>query len=170
MRFFLLAFTLLLPAACAVQTGPDPRDPFTERNIGKTVITYIGDLGTQAVYFEPSGKLYLWSGAQEAVQRGDWKFDILATGASTTYQGAGGINHPVQDLDTEWGICFRYLSADGQILRRREGGDWNCALLRDYEALIIDRGLDDIFQLSDGTAPAVMPIGKRLTGSDLDAL
>ena len=142
----------------------------TGRNIGKTVITYVNPLGTQAVYLEPSGQLYLWSAAQEPVQRGDWKFDVLATGVNTTYQGAGGINHPVQDLDTAWGICFRYKQPDGTILRRAEGGDWNCALLSDYEALIIDRGVGDIFTLTDGTAPAVMPPERRLTGSDLDAL
>lgn len=169
MRFILLSITLAI-AACAGPTGPDPRDPFTERNVGQTVVTFVNPLGTQAVYLEPSGKLYLWSSAQEPVQRGDWKFDILATGAATTYQGAGGINHPVQDLETAWGICFRYKASDGTILRRAEGGDWNCALLADYEALIIDRGIGDIFQLTDGTAPAAMPPERRLTGSDLEAL
>ena len=173
MRHFLLPLLLplsLILSACAVATGPDPRDPFRERNVGKTVVTYVNPLGTQAVYLEPSGKLYLWSAAQEPVQQGDWKFDVLATGVSTTYQGAAGINHPVQDLDTSWGICFRYKAADGTILRRAEGGDWNCALLQDYEALIIDRGLADIFGLADGTAPASMPPGERLTGSELEAL
>ena len=169
MRFLLLSM-ILLTSACAVQTGPDPLQPFKERNVGKTVVTYVNPLGTQAVYLEPSGKLYLWSAAQEAVQQGSWKFDVLATGVSTTYQGAAGINHPVQDLETAWGICFRYQAADGTILRRPEGGDWNCALLPDYEALIIDRGLDDIFGLTDGTAPAIMPPEKRLTGSELEAL
>lgn len=169
MRFLLLPIILLV-SACAVQTGPDPRDPFTERNVGKTVVTYVNPLGTQAVYLEPSGKLYLWSAAQEPVQTGEWKLDILATGVNTTYQGAGGINHPVQDLETAWGICFRYKAADGSILRRAEGGDWNCALLPDYEALIIDRGVGDIFKLTDGKAPAIMPPERRMTGSDLDAL
>lgn len=170
MRYLTALFASLLLSACTVQTGPDPRDPFTERNIGNTVITYVDPLGTQAVYLEKSGKLYLWSAAQEPVQQGDWKLDILATGVNTTYQGAGGINHPVQDLETEWGICFRYRAADGQILRRPEGGDWNCALLPDYEALIIDRAIGDIFTLGDGTAPKPMPAGQRLTGSELEAL
>ena len=80
-----------------------------------------------------------WSAAQEPVQLGDWKFDILATGVNTTFQGAAGINYPVEDLETGWGVCFRYVGPDGTILRRKEGGDWNCALLTDYEALIIDR-------------------------------
>lgn len=170
MKFLTVLIASLLLTACAVQTGPDPRDPFTERNIGNTVITYIDKLGTQAVFLEQSGKLYLWSAAQEPVQQGDWKFDILATGVSTTYQGAAGINHPVQDLDTEWGICFRYRGPNGQILRRPEGGDWNCALLPDYEALIIDRAIGDIFTLGDGNAPSIMPVGKRFTGNELEAL
>ena len=169
MRIIVLAFSLML-AACAVQTGPDPRDPFRERNIGNTVITYVDRLGTQAVYLAKDGGLHLWSSASDKVQAGGWKLDILATGVSTTYQGAAGINHPVEDLQTGWGICFRYRSPDGNILRRAEGGDWNCALLADYEALIIDRAIGDIFRLTNGAPPAQMPAGERLTGSELEAL
>ena len=169
MRFLLLSM-MLLTSACAVQTGPDPLEPFKERNVGKTVVTYVNPLGTQAVYLEPSGKLYLWSAAQEAVQQGSWKFDVLATGVSTTYQGAAGINHPVQELETAWGVCFRYRDANGEILRRPEGGDWNCALLADYEALIVDRAQGDIFSLQSGKVPAKMPSGQRLLGSDLERL
>lgn len=161
---------LFLLAACTAQVGPDPRDPFRERNVGKTVITFVDRLGTQAVFFDASGKLFLWSAASDTVQRGDWKFDELATGVATTFQGAAGVNHPVEDLQTAWGVCFRYRGPDGQILRRPQGGDWNCATLADYEALIIDRAAGDIFTLSDGTAPAAMPAGQRMTGIELEAL
>ncbi|MEM1300770.1 MAG: hypothetical protein AAGH68_15980 [Pseudomonadota bacterium] len=160
----------LLLAACTVQTGPDPRDGFSERNVGRTVITYVDGLGTQAVYLQPSGGLHLWSSAGDNAQSGDWKYDVLATGAATTYQGAGGINHPVQELETAWGVCFRYRDANGEILRRPEGGDWNCALLADYEALIIDRAQGDIFSLQSGKVPGPMPKGERLTGSELERL
>ena len=162
--------SLLILAACASNLGPDPRDDFSARNSGKTVITYVNHLGTQAVYLAPGGDLHLWSSATKNAQTGDWKYDVLATGAATTYQGAGGINHPVQDLETAWGICFRYIGEDGQVLRRPEGGDWNCALLPDYEALIIDRAEGDIFNLRSGNVPATMPPARRLTGSELEAL
>ncbi|MEM9061041.1 MAG: hypothetical protein AAGD13_11330 [Pseudomonadota bacterium] len=170
MRLFMALLILPIVTACGVATGPDPTEPFSERNVGKTVITYVDRLGTQAVFLAPGGSLFLWSAAQEPVQNGDWKFDVLATGVNTTYQGAGGINHPVQDLETAWGICFRYRSADGRIIRRNEGGDWNCALLADYEQLIIDRAAGDIFQLRAGTPPGPMPAGARLTGAELEAL
>ena len=162
---------LLGLAACEqVPVGPDPRDEFSARNVNKTLVTYVNQLGTQAVYLAPNGELYLWTSASSAVQRGSWKYDLLATGAATTYQGAGGINHPVQELDTGWGLCFRYRDAAGNIVRRPEGGDWNCALFADYEALVIDRAEGDIFSLGSGTAPAAMPPGERLTGSELEAL
>ncbi|MGD1927264.1 MAG: hypothetical protein ACFB03_24225 [Paracoccaceae bacterium] len=170
MRLSSTLLPVLFVAACAIAGGPDPRDPFSARNIDKTIVTYVDRLGTQAVYLASDGGLYLWSAAQEPVQQGDWKYDVLATGVNTTYQGAGGINHPVQDLETAWGICFRYRGAEGGILRRAEGGDWNCALLADYEALIIDRAEGDIFQLRGGNPPAAMPAGARLTGAELDAL
>lgn len=157
-------------AACTVETGPDPRDTFSERNVGKTVITYVPELGTQAVYIAPQGTFHVWSSAQPPVQTGDWKYEILATGNATTYQGAGGINYPVEELETAWGVCYRYVNAAGEIIRRPEGGDWNCALLPDYEALIIDRANGDIFNLQSGQPPATMPPGRRLTGSELEAL
>lgn len=170
-RPFALLGSLLMLAACAGgAVGPDPRDGFTERNVGKTVITYVDGLGTQAVYFAPSGGLHLWSSAADNTQGGDWKYDVLATGQATTYQGAGGINHPVQELETAWGVCFRYRDANDEILRRPEGGDWNCALLGDYEALIVDRAQGDIFSLQSGKVPAAMPKGERLLGSDLERL
>lgn len=159
-----------LMAGCTIDTGPDPRDGFTERNIGKTVVTYVDQLGTQAVYLAPGGNVYLWSAASTDVQEGDWKYEVLATGSATTYQGAGGINHPVEELETAWGLCFRYRDAQGNILRRPEGGDWNCALLPDYEDLIIDRAEADIFNLESGKAPGTMPPGRRMTGAELESL
>lgn len=157
-------------AACAeIATGPDPRDGFSERNIGQTVVTHVERMGTQAVYMAPSGDLYVWSGANPEVQRGSWRYDILATGQATTYVGAGGINHPVEELETQWGICFQYRDAAGNILRRREGGDWNCALLTDYEALIVDRAAGDTLGLSRGGARPAMPPG-LLTAAQLARL
>lgn len=157
---------LLLLAGCAA-AAPDPRPAFTERNVGRTLVTHVEGRGTQAVYLDPDGELYLWSSASPQVQSGTWRYDLLATGAATTYQGAAGINHPVQELATEWGICFQYRDAAGRILRRPQGGDWNCALLPDYEALVVGRAEGDSFGLSDGVPPAEMPAG-RLLG--LDAL
>ena len=157
----------LLVAGCAIATSPDPREGFTARNVGKTLVTHVEKLGTQAVYMAPDGELFLWSSASPAVQRGKWRYDRLATGVATTYQGAAGINYPVQELETEWGVCFQYHDAAGRILRRAEGGDWNCALLADYEGLVAGRAGGDAFDLSDGTPPAPMPAGALL---DLDAL
>ncbi len=166
----LTLFIPLLAAGCAIASGPDPRAGFTERNVGKTLVTHVEGLGTQAVYMAPDGELFLWSSASPAVQRGNWRFDALATGAATTYQGAAGINYPVQELETEWGVCFQYRDAAGRILRRAEGGDWNCALLADYEGLVAGRAEGDAFGLADGTPPAPMPAGALLGLDELGAL
>ena len=167
MRLSLLFLAAL--AACAA-AGPDPRTEFTARNGGKTLVTYVPRLGTQAVYLDPAGALSIWSAAQRAVQRGRWRYDVLATGSATTYQGAAGVNHPVEELQTQWGICFQFLDAAGNVLRRQEGGDWNCALLADYEGLIIDRADGDRFALTISSAPPAMPAGRRLTVGDLAGL
>ncbi len=104
------------------------------------------------------------------MQLGKWRYDALATGEATTFQGAAGINYPVQELQTEWGVCFQYHDADGRILHRAEGGDWNCALLPDYEGLVDGRAEGDVFGLADGTPPAVMPAGSLLALEQLRAL
>lgn len=161
---------LLLLAGCAVARGPDPREGFTARNVGKTLVTHVEGLGTQVVYMAPDGALYLWSSASPAAQRGQWRYDVLATGAATTYQGAAGINHPVQELQNEWGLCFQYRDHAGRILRRVEGGDWNCAVLADYEALVVDRAVGDAFGLADGAPPATMPPGSLMGVEALRAL
>ena len=163
-----LVFALLL-AGCAA-AAPDPRPAFTERNIGRTLVTHVPGLGTQAVYLAPAGELLLWSAASPQVQRGTWRLDQLATGSATTYQGAAGINYPVQQLETAWGICFQYRDATGAVLRRPEGGDWNCAVLADYEALVVGRGDGDAFGLTDGAPPAAMPPGALLGLEQLRAL
>lgn len=169
MKLIALASFLLL-TACTSVSGPDPRDGFSERNIGSTVVTHVGRLGTQAVYFEPSGALYLWSSAKPNTQVGAWKYDLLATGSAATYQGSAGINYSVEELETDWGICFQYKDAAGNILRRREGGDWNCALFADFEALVIDKAPGDVFALAEGRAPAAMPPDARLPISALRGL
>lgn len=153
---------ILLLSACTAISGPDPRDGFAERNVGSTVVTHVDRFGTQAVYFEPSGALYLWSAAKDGVQVGAWKYDLLATGTAATYQGSAGINYSVEELETDWGICFQYKDEAGNILRRREGGDWNCALLTDFEALVFDKAPGDVFALAGGRAPASMPPEARL--------
>ena len=156
---------------CAtIDVGPDPRDEFSERNVGKTLATYVDGLGTQVVHLADDGQLYVYSGASPSVQKGDWKFDILATGAATTYQGAGGINVPVEELETAWGVCFRYKDAAGNIVRRPAGGDWNCALLTDYEPLITERMNGDVFGLARGQTPGEMPQGARVTLAQLQRL
>ena len=170
MRALPLIAALLLTACATLPVGPDPRDEFTNRNIGKTLATYVDGLGTQVVHMTSGGELYLWSSANTAVQRGEWRYDLLATGAATTYQGAGGINVPVEELATDWGVCFKYLDAAGNILRRQGGGDWNCALFSDYEPLIVERADGDAFGLSQGRAVAEMPVGPRLTLAQLQRL
>lgn len=150
---------LILVTGCGIASGPDPREGFTARNVGKTLVTHVENLGTQALYMAPDGTLHLWSSASPAVQRGRWRYDVLATGAATTYQGAAGINYPVQELQNEWGVCFQFHDETGRILRRPEGGDWNCALLPDYEALVVGRAEGDAFGLTDGAPPAAMPAG-----------
>lgn len=161
---------LLFVAGCGIASGPDPREGFTASNVGKTLVTHVAGLGTQAVYMAPDGTLRLWSSASPSVQRGKWRYDVLATGAATTYQGAAGINYPVQELENEWGVCFQFHDGTGQILRRPEGGDWNCALLPDYEALVAGRAEGDVFGLSDGIPPAPMPAGSLLALDELRAL
>lgn len=161
---------LLLLAGCGAVAAPDPRPGFAERNVGRTLVTHVPERGTQAVHLAPDGALHLWSSASPQVQRGEWRFDQLATGAATTYQGAAGINHPVQELETDWGLCFRYRDATGAILRRPEGGDWNCALLADYEALVAERAQGDAFGLADGAPPAAMPPGTLLSLDQLRRL
>lgn len=156
-----LVFALLL-AGCGVVQGPDPREGFTERNVGRTLVTHVEGLGTQAVYLEPGGGLWVWSAAGPGVRRGSWRYDLLATGAATTYQGAAGINHPVEELATAWGICLQFRDEAGNVLRRQGGGDWNCALLPDYEALVVARAEGDAFGLADGEPPARMPEGALL--------
>ena len=148
----------------------EPTIVFSKRNVGNTVVTHVDQLGTQVVHMANSGKLYLWSSAGPKIQLGDWKFDILATGAATTYQGAGGINHPVQELETAWGICFRYRDEAGTILRRPNGGDWNCALLQDYEALVSERGPGDMFRLADQQSRNPLPQGALLTLAQIQRL
>lgn len=166
----LIAAALLLTACETIQVGPDPRDEFSARNVDKTLATYVDGLGTQVVHMTSGGQLYLWSSANENVQTGEWRYDLLATGAATTYQGAGGINVPVEELATDWGLCFKYLDASGKVLRRAEGGDWNCALFTDYERLIVERAEGDAFGLSQGRAPGQMPVGARLTLAQLQRL
>lgn len=161
---------LLLAGGCAGVAAPDPRPGFTERNVGRTLVTHVPERGAQAVYLAHDGGLFLWSSASPQAQRGEWRFDQLATGAATTYQGAAGINHPVQELQTGWGVCFRYRDASGAVLRRPEGGDWNCALLADYEALVAGRAEGDAFGLADGEPPAAMPPGALLSLDALGAL
>ena len=169
MRFLIPALIVLL-SACEAATGPDARDGFSDRNIGNTVVTHVDQLGTQVVHMSNDGKLFLWSSAGPDIQLGDWKFDILATGAATTYQGAGGINHPVQELETAWGICFRYRDAAGTILRRLNGGDWNCALLQDYEALVVERGPGDMFRLAAAQPREPLPERVLLTLAQIQRL
>lgn len=167
MRRFI--FTSLLLAGCAA-AAPDPRPSFTERNVGQTLVTHVEGRGTQAVYMAPDGALWVWSSAGPEVQRGAWRYDLLATGAATTYQGAAGINYPIEELQTAWGICFQYLDARGRILRRPEGGDWNCALLDDYEALVGERAEGDVLGLSDGSSPGAMPDGRLMSLAELLAI
>ena len=170
MRFILPALLLMLSACDTVVKGPDPRDEFSDRNVGKTLVTYVDGLGSQVVHMAQSGKLYLWSSAGPEVQLGDWRYDILATGNATSYQGAGGINHPVEELETAWGICFRYLDKQGNILRRPSGGDWNCALLQDYEALIIERAAGDPLRLASKGPREPLPSGIPLTMAQIQRL
>lgn len=165
-----LIATLLFLSACAEVSGPDPRDGFTERNVGKTLVTYVDGLGSQVVHMSEGGDLFLWSSAGPGTQRGSWRYDILATGAATTYQGAGGVNHPVQELETAWGICFRYQDAEGNIVRRPNGGDWNCALFSDYEALIVERTPGDAFALSSQPEREALPAERRLSVREISSL
>lgn len=165
-----VAGALLLSACAAVPLGPDPRDEFAERNVDKTLATFVQGMGTQVVHMAPDGQLYLWSSANTNVQRGEWRYDLLATGSATTYQGAGGINVPVEELATDWGICFKYIDENGNILRRPAGGDWNCALFGDYEPLITERAEGDAFGLSGGQAPGEIPAEALLTLAQLQRL
>lgn len=167
----LCALPLLVLTACAGIDGPpDPRPEFTARNVDKTLLTYVDGLGTQVVHIATGGQVYLWSSARDGVQRGEWKYDILATGAATSYVGAGGINHPVQELETEWGLCFKYFDLDGRVVRRQNGGDWNCALLSDYEPLITERAAGDAFGLRTDAPRKALPEARRLAIADVAAL
>lgn len=160
----------LLLAGCAITGAPDPRPGFTARNVGKTFVTHVEGLGTQAVYLAADGDLYIWSSAGPEVQRGSWRYDRIVAGPAATFRGAAGVNYPVEEMQTEWGICFRYRDAAGKILRRPRGGDWNCALLPAYEGLIAGRADGDIFGLTDGQPPARMPAERMLGIPALKAL
>lgn len=165
-----LVASCMLISSCAEVSAPDPREGFTERNVGKTLVTYVEQLGSQVVHMSDDGRLYLWSSAGPGTQKGSWRYDILATGAATTYQGAGGVNHPVQELETAWGICFRYEDESGKIVRRPNGGDWNCALFNDYESLIVDRASGDSFDLTRQSTRNPLPAGRKLSVEEIAAL
>ncbi len=151
--------------------GQDPAvEAFTERSVGKTLVTYVEGYGTQVVFLSPDGELRLWHAGKDAIQAGRWKYDVLATGAATSYVGTAGINHPVEELETTPGLCFKYLDGAGNVIRRLNGGDWNCASFPDYEALVTERAEGDFFRLMGGNSPGLMPAEQKLSIAELSTL
>lgn len=156
-------------AACAGGPDADPRAGFSERNVGKTLITYAEGAGTRVIYLGPDRQLHIWSSASPDAQSGGWQYELLPTGGATTPQGAGAINQQIASPTTAWGICLD-APGTGQVPPPPTGGERNCMLLSDYEAQISERASDDIFNLRSGRVPAPMPPGRRLSATDLAAL
>lgn len=157
---------LLLLAGCAAgrpEPRPDPRPEFSARNVGRTVVTFDDDAGTQAVYLAPDGTLHLWNSAGAGVQRGLWRYQPTVDEAAATYQATAGINYPAEELATGWRLCFRLDAGP-------EDGDWSCTPLNDYEALVVDRADDDVLGLVAGTPPGSMPAKRRMGIAALRAL
>lgn len=169
LRASLLAGVLGLLSACGAATGTDERAEFAARNEGRTLIAHSEALGTQVVYLAPGGKQFTWSAAAPLAQSGAWKYELLATGTTTTYQGTGVINQQVAAPESAWGICVDAPIA-AQTPPPPESSDGSCLLLSVYEAQISERIDDDIFDLQSGKVPAPLPPGRRLSSSDLVAL
>ena len=166
-----LASAVLLLAGCAADL-PDPRQGFSQRNVGQTLVNYVEGLGTQAVYLAPKGEVLLWTAARPGVQRGDWRFEPLVAGEAATYRGTAGINYPAEELAAAWRICMRYRGAPGGALPGKNPpvGDWKCVPLNAYEKLIVERAGGDVLGLLAGAPPGVMPAGRRLSLAALRAL
>lgn len=168
-RLTLALLALASVAGCAGTPGPDPRNGFAERNVGKTLVIYPQGAGTQVVYLGEGGDLFLWSADTPNLRQGTWTYELLPTGGTTSYQGAGTINQQVATPETAWGICLDAPGA-GQVPPPPDGGDRTCALLGTYEAQVTERAQGDAFGLSSGQAPGAIPPGRQLTAADLAAL
>ena len=168
-RLSVVAGALVALAGCGTVTGPDERAEFAARNEGKTLITYAEPTGTRVVYLAPDGELHLWSSAWPDAQSGSWRYELLATGAATTFQGTGNINQQVASPETAWAICLD-APGTGQVPPPPSGSEKDCTLLAQYDAQISERADDDVFNLSSGRVPAPMPPGRRLSATDLAAL
>ncbi|MEO0913327.1 MAG: hypothetical protein AAFY59_10110 [Pseudomonadota bacterium] len=149
----LTAFLLLALAACggeAERAAADrstalarfSEDAFTERGLraryaGATRRSFSDAHGTQVAYLSAGGRSYLWYPGNRRVVAGEW--EVRAGARRFAF------------------ICFRYDPGTFNPVTRRPGGAWACQRADDF--LLLEREVQrgDLFALSSGRVPFVMP-------------
>lgn len=159
---------LMALSACSDVVQGDPLEGQGVNFENRTVLTFVEGLGNQVVHFAPDGRLAIWRTGTTEIQRGRWKFDRLNVGSTTAFVGQAGINYPVEAQDTEVGVCLRYETPDGQILRLPNGGDWNCNTLAQFDSLVTERLSGDPFNLLTApSAPDILPANRPVSAAEL---
>lgn len=128
---------------------------FRNTLVDRTVFFSGGGHGTQVEYFANDGRAYLWYRGNRASVPSNWKT------ASPSNGDIPGPPIPITQGDVA--ICFQYPSRSYNPATKTFGGEWQCRSSFLFAENIVAILEGDLFNLSSGRLPAVMPKDRALT-------